>query len=138
MAYAFPALIHRIESYLIALEAADLVGIKISPALALEAVTKDSDNTGDHENAPINFQRGMGNNYERLEYLGDCFLKLATSLSLFSKYPDDNEFDFHVKRMLMLCNQNLFRKALKLSIFEHIRSAAFHRSVWHSSSLSVS
>ena len=78
MAYCYPAIIHRIESYLIALEACALLHLDIRPDLALEAVTKDSDNTGDHNIEQINFQRGMGKNYERLEFIGDCFDGLKT------------------------------------------------------------
>jgi len=52
--------------------------------LALEAITKDSENTHANRDTPINRQSGMGNNYERLEFLGDCYLKLV-SLSLLSE-----------------------------------------------------
>lgn len=87
MALAFPAIIYRLESYLIALEACELLHLNISPTLALEAMTKDSDNTDEHNPSvqQINFQRGMGNNYERLEFLGDCFLKMAVSISLYGE-----------------------------------------------------
>jgi endoribonuclease Dicer len=101
-------------------------------SLALEAITKDSDNTEDHQtHERVNFQRGMGKNYERLEFLGDCFLKMATSISTFTQNPNDNEFDFHVKRMLLLCNQNLFNAAQKLKLYENIRSASFSRRTWY-------
>ena len=69
----------------------------------------------------------MGQNYERLEFLGDCFLKMATSISVFTQNPNDNEFDFHVKRMLLLCNKNLFNVAQDWRIYEYIRSQAFTR-----------
>ena len=128
MCYVFPAMIHRIESYLIALEACAHLGLDIDIAYALEAVTKDSDNSADHQaHERINFQKGMGKNYERLEFLGDCFLKMATSISVFTQNPNDNEFDFHVKRMLLLCNKNLFNVAQDLKIHEYIRSQAFTR-----------
>jgi endoribonuclease Dicer len=128
MSYVFPAIIHRIDDYLIAREACDDLGLIVDLPLALEAVTKDSDNTDDHQNSErINFQRGMGNNYERLEFLGDCFLKMATSISTFTQNPNDNEFEFHVNRMLLLCNQNLFNAAVKLKLFESIRSSSFSR-----------
>lgn len=128
MCYIFPATIHRIDSYLIALEACARLGLDIDISLALEAVTKDSDNTEDHQtHERINFQRGMGKNYERLEFLGDCFLKMATSISVFTQNPNDNEFDFHVKRMLLICNKNLFNVAQNLKIYEYIRSQAFSR-----------
>ena len=128
MCYVFPAIIHRIDEYLIAQETSKVLGLDIDIALTLEALTKDSDNTEDHQNHErINFQRGMGKNYERLEFLGDCFLKVATSISVFTQNPNDNEFDFHVKRMLLLCNKNLFNVAQELKIYENIRSRSFSR-----------
>ncbi|KAH6696703.1 hypothetical protein BKA61DRAFT_563214 [Leptodontidium sp. MPI-SDFR-AT-0119] len=131
MAYVFPAIIHRLESYLIALEACDLLNLKISPDLALEACTKDSDNSGDHGSEQINFQRGMGKNYERLEFLGDCFLKMATSISLFGIHPENDEYSYHVDRMLLICNKNLKDNAMKLKLYEYIRSQSFSRRAWY-------
>ena len=125
MAYLFPPSISRIESYMIALEACDILGLTIQTTLALEAVTKDSDNTDEHRNEQIQLQRGMGKNYERLEFIGDCFLKMATSISVFCKSPDDNEYAYHVKRMLMICNKNLFNTARLLKLEEYIRSTSF-------------
>lgn len=106
------------------------LGLSIDVGLALEAVTKDSNNSEvDEEQEQITFQRGMGNNYERLEFLGDCFLKMATSISVFVRYPNANEFEFHVKRMLLLCNKNLLRVGQSLGIHEYIRTQSFSRSV---------
>lgn len=138
MCYVFPAIIHRIESYLIAAEAASFMGLRLDLSLALEAITKDSDNSEDDQNPEkINFQRGMGKNYERLEFLGDCFLKMATSISVFTQNPNDNEFDFHVKRMLLLCNKNLFNVAQKLKLYEYIRSLSFSRRTWYPTGLKL-
>ncbi|KAF2083173.1 dicer-like protein 1 [Saccharata proteae CBS 121410] len=130
-ALVWPAIIHRIDEYFIAMEACDMLGLDIPPDLALEAMTKDSDNTEEHNEESVNFRRGMGNNYERLEFIGDCFLKMATSISLFGQNPDDNEFDFHVKRMLLICNQNLFDTAMKIELYKYIRSMAFNRRTWY-------
>jgi endoribonuclease Dicer len=131
MAYLFPAIIHRVESYLIALDACALLHLKIRPDLALEAMTKDSDNSDEHGSEQINFQRGMGNNYERLEFLGDCFLKMATSISLYGIHPDNDEYRYHVDRMLMICNKNLRGNAIKLKLYEYIRSRSFGRRAWY-------
>lgn len=131
MAMAFPAIIHRIDSALITLDVCALLNLKLDPTLALEALTKDSDNTGDHGEEQINFQAGMGNNYERLEFLGDCFLKMATTISLFTLIPESNEFEYHVERMLLICNQNLFNHAVDRNIPEYIRSKAFDRRAWY-------
>jgi endoribonuclease Dicer len=137
MAYCFPAIIHRMESYLIALEACELLHLEIRPELALEAVTKDSDNTEDHGDEQINFQRGMGTNYERLEFLGDCFLKMATSISLFGIHPDNDEYSYHVDRMMLICNKNLKNNAIKLKLYEYIRSQSFNRRAWYPEGLAL-
>jgi len=131
MTYLFPAIIHRIESYLIALEACELLHLKIRPDLALEAVTKDSDNSDDHSAEKINFQRGMGNNYERLEFLGDCFLKMATSIALYGIHPGHDEYEYHVDRMVLICNKNLKNNAMKLKLYKYIRSQSFNRRAWY-------
>jgi endoribonuclease Dicer len=104
-----------------------MLHLDIRPDLALEAMTKDSDNTQDHHEEQINLKRGIGKNYERLEFLGDCFLKMATSISLYTQHPTNDEYEYHVKRMLMICNQNLFNNAIKLKLFEYVRSQSFNR-----------
>jgi endoribonuclease Dicer len=95
--------------------------------LALEALTKDSDNTEEHGVEQIQFQRGMGKNYERLEFLGDSFLKMAVTIALFAQNPDDQEFDYHVNRMCLVCNRNLFKTAKELHLYEYIRSRGLSR-----------
>ena len=137
MAYNFPAIVHRVDSNLVALDACRMLGLDIRPDLALEAFTKDSDNTGDHDVEQINFQRGMGNNYERLEFLGDCFLKMATTISIFTLIPDKDEFEYHVERMLLICNRNLFNNALEVKLEEYIRSMAFDRRSWYPDGLTL-
>ncbi|KAF1943056.1 endoribonuclease dcr-1 [Clathrospora elynae] len=150
MCYILPAIIHRFESYLIALDACQVLDLKVSPALALEALTKDSDNSDEHGEDRINFKSGMGPNYERLEFLGDCFLKMATSLSVFVQQPDENEFEFHVRRMEMLCNKNLMETAVgqkkvasadgterDLQLYSYIRTEAFSRRTWYPDGLKL-
>ncbi|KAI9847076.1 MAG: Dicer-like protein 1 [Sclerophora amabilis] len=131
MSLLFPAIVFRFESYLICLDACELLHLDIKPELALEALTKDSDNTEEHQGEQIHFQRGMGKNYERLEFLGDCFLKMATSISLYTQCPDNDEFEYHVRRMLLVCNKNLFNTALDLKLYEYIRSQGFSRRLWY-------
>ncbi len=127
MGLIFPAIIFRIDSYLIALELFQKLGLSVLAELALEAVTKDSDNTEEHRGEQLVFQRGMGKNYERLELLGDAFLKMATSISLFTRQADADEFEYHVSRMLLVCNKNLLKTAKTLKIYEFIRSKSFSR-----------
>ena len=131
MAYMFPAVLFRLESYLIALELSHKLGLDIKLEYALEAITKDSHNTEMPRDFQIEFQRGMGGNYERLEFLGDCFLKMATSISLYTLNPDKDEFEYHVKRMLLICNKNLRNTAVSRKIYEHIRTKGFQRRIWY-------
>ncbi|KAI5363134.1 putative ribonuclease III domain, helicase, dicer dimerization domain-containing protein [Septoria linicola] len=133
----WPSIIHRIESYLISIEGCTTIGLDCGPKFALAAFTKDSDNQGEHDAERVNFQRGMGENYERLEFIGDTFLKTATTISTFIQNPNENEFEFHVRRMQMLCNKNLFGTALKLKLYEYIRSMAFNRRCWYPEGLKL-
>ncbi|KAI8964352.1 hypothetical protein F5Y11DRAFT_316025 [Daldinia sp. FL1419] len=137
MAYNLPAIIYRIETSLIVLEACASLSLDIRPDLALEAMTKDSDNTEEHSEEQINLQRGMGTNYERLEFLGDSFLKMSTTIALFSQIPDSDEFQYHVDRMLLICNKNLFNNALDLELQESIRSKGFNRRTWYPEGLDL-
>lgn len=74
--------------------------------------------------------------------MGDCFLKMATSLSVFVQQPDENEFEFHVRRMEMLCNKNLLETAIgkkkvtssdgterDIQLYNYIRTESFSRYV---------
>jgi endoribonuclease Dicer len=122
---------------MVALDACNLLGLDIGPKLALEALTKDSENSDEHGEEKINFKRGMGDNYERLEFMGDCFLKLATSISTFVQQPDENEFEFHVRRMCMLCNKNLKDTALTYKLYEYVRTMAFSRRTWYPEGLKL-
>ncbi|KAG0129258.1 hypothetical protein HOY82DRAFT_488379 [Tuber indicum] len=131
MAMIFPSFITRIDSYLQAWEVCSLLGMEIDVGVALEAITKDSENTHEHGSAQVSLQRGMGSNYERLEFLGDCFLKLATSLSLYTAYHADDECELHVKRMVLICNRYLFTKAKEMKIPEYIQTAGFSRRTWY-------
>ncbi|KAI3032539.1 hypothetical protein CBS147345_1153 [Aspergillus niger] len=134
---AFPAIISRIDAYLISLQGCESLNFTVKLDLALEAFTKDSDNTDEHRAQQIHVQRGMGRNYERLEFLGDCFLKMATSISLFTQNPDDDEFDYHVNRMCLICNKNLFNAAVDKEIYKYIRSRGFSRHTWYPEGLKL-
>jgi endoribonuclease Dicer len=122
---------------MIVMEGCRSLGLEIKTEYALEAFTKDSDNTEEHRAMQLHVQRGMGKNYERLEFLGDCFLKMGTTISLFARRPDDDEYDYHVHRMCLICNKNLFNVATKLRLYEHIRSRGFSRHTWYPPGLTL-
>jgi endoribonuclease Dicer len=135
-ALAWPSIIHRVESYMIALEAFDKMGLSsVSAGLALEAFTKD-DNTDDQDEQVHSGKcRGMGKNYERLEFIGDSLLKMTTTISIFNRTTCDEE-GMHCRRMELLCNRRLFTVATEsLGLEKHIRSQGFNRDTWYPENL---
>jgi len=119
MARLLASVLYRIESYEVATDLTAGLGLDVPPALGLEAITKDSNS----------LQLGMGPNYERLEFIGDCFLKLATTMAIYAKRTDADEFAMHCDRMVMLCNKNLFINCKKGQWYKYIRSKPFDRYV---------
>lgn len=59
-------------------------------------------------------------NYERLEFLGDAVLKLATSDILYKKYPDYTEGDLSKIRSIVVSDNTLSKIANKIGFCEHI------------------
>ena len=133
---AWPAIIHRLEAYMIALEAFEKMGLAgIPPALALESFTKD-DNTDDQEQQVHSGKcRGMGKNYERLEFIGDSLLKMTTTITVFCRTTCGEE-GMHVRRMELLCNRRLFTVAAEsLGLEKYVRSTGFSRDTWYPENL---
>jgi endoribonuclease Dicer len=131
-ALAWPSILHRIESYLIVHEGLSSIGFDdIPPALALEAFTKDS-NIDDHEaGTHATKSRGMGKNYERLEFIGDSLLKLTSTISVYNRTVGD-EADMHERRMFVLCNETLTRVSTQeLHLYRYIRTSGFNRDDWY-------
>ncbi|KAL4761816.1 putative RNA helicase/RNAse III [Aspergillus foveolatus] len=120
----FPAVATRLDRYLTTLEACRKLDL-------------NSDNTEEYRAQQIQVQKRMGEDNEHLEFLGGCFLKMTTSISLFAQNPNNNEFDSHVKRMCLICNKNLFNTAIKKEIYWYIRSRAFSRHTWYPEGLSL-
>lgn len=129
----WPALIHRIESYMLALELFNHLELPGIPAdLALEALTKDADNEFEERQTHTGGTRGMGKNYERLEFIGDSLLKMTTTMTVFNRTACDEE-GMHCRRMEIICNQNLFNVATSddLQLFRYARTLGFDRGTWY-------
>ncbi|HMA76809.1 MAG TPA: ribonuclease III [Candidatus Krumholzibacteriaceae bacterium] len=58
--------------------------------------------------------------YERLEFLGDAVLGLATAEYLMKKFPDENEGELTKKKSLMVSKNVLAKKAEIINLKEHI------------------
>ncbi|CAF1193375.1 unnamed protein product, partial [Adineta steineri] len=57
---------------------------------------------------------------ENLEILGDCFLKLSMSLSLFHQYPMEGVGKMTSKKDKQVSNKNLYRLALKKNLENYL------------------
>ncbi|KAM3458327.1 hypothetical protein MY3296_000533 [Beauveria thailandica] len=130
-ALLLPSILHRLDTALIVIEARDMLGLNLPLRLVLEALTKSADDVDDGELDAEHEQHGGQRNYERLEFLGDTFLKMATTIALYTRNSEANEFEHHVERMLLLCNKNLFNTALDLGLQTYIRSDSFDRRTWY-------
>lgn len=129
----WPALIHRIESYMIVLEAFEKLNLPaVTAGLALEAFTKDADNEDEEQQTHTGGRRGMGKNYERLEFIGDSLLKLTTTMTVFNRTTCDEE-GMHCRRMEILCNRRLYDVSTSdsLQLYRYARTLAFNRNTWY-------
>lgn len=95
-----PSVSTRIDGYLQAWELSKILRMgDIKLDLALEAITKDSDNTDQSLENQVNKQRGMGKNYERLEFLGDCYLKLVSCILILGEW----QANFDCRQLPSVC-----------------------------------
>ncbi|KAG0334359.1 hypothetical protein BG000_008399 [Podila horticola] len=69
-------------------------------------------------------------NYERLELLGDSFLKFSITICLYIVNPANNEGELHMHRIKVISNTALLSHSLRLELFRHITSSPFHRKDW--------
>ena len=69
-------------------------------------------------------------NLERLEMLGDSFLKLAVSIHLFCAYSDKDEGKLTRRRTNQISNLALYRAAAKKSLGEYLQNTQLAREVW--------
>ncbi|KAJ3026020.1 hypothetical protein HK097_006545, partial [Rhizophlyctis rosea] len=69
-------------------------------------------------------------NYERLETLGDSFLKFAVSWDLFKRFPNASEGWLSTKRGRIVSNRNLYKKAAEQGYGELMIVMPFIPRVW--------
>ncbi|XP_051114005.1 dicer-like protein 4 [Andrographis paniculata] len=112
-----PSIMHRLESFLVAVELKDRFiasfpeGAEVSTDRILEALT--TERCGEHFS------------FERLEVLGDAFLKFVVGRHLFLKHASLDEGQLTGKRSNIVNNSNLLKLALKKSLQMYIRDQSF-------------
>ncbi|XP_002982062.2 endoribonuclease Dicer homolog 2 [Selaginella moellendorffii] len=111
-----PSVIYRLECLSSAAQLTKLVGIHMSTTMMLMALTSASCNEGF--------------SLERLEFLGDSFLKFALSLHLVSEYPEQQEGFLSQKRQEQISNSNLHRLGVQRGLVTYMRDGQFEPKDW--------
>ncbi|KAI3446800.1 hypothetical protein Pfo_003465 [Paulownia fortunei] len=112
-----PSIMHRLESFLVAIELKDKLvasfpeGAEVTADRILEALTT--------ERCCEHFSR------ERLEVLGDAFLKFAVGRHLFLKHDTLDEGQLTRKRSNIVNNSNLLKLATRNNLQVYIRDQSF-------------
>ncbi|KAJ4466505.1 hypothetical protein J3R30DRAFT_3689707 [Lentinula aciculospora] len=74
---------------------------------------------------------GIEYDYERLELLGDAFLKLLSSIYIFVMYPKAEEASMHNYRQAIISNKSLLKNAVAVGLPSFIQSKPFSFKGWH-------
>ncbi|KAF8639433.1 hypothetical protein AX16_010288 [Volvariella volvacea WC 439] len=74
---------------------------------------------------------GMEHDYERLELLGDAFLKYLSSVYVFVTKPSDSEGAMHMIRQKIISNKTLFHAAIRVGLPQYIQSKPLSIKMWH-------
>ncbi|KAI8583787.1 hypothetical protein K450DRAFT_219980 [Umbelopsis ramanniana AG] len=115
-AMLMPSIMMHIDAVLLVKEVNEKLETNIDDTLLLEAFTTPSAN--------------MDTNYERLETLGDSFLKFVATIRLYIMFPHSHEGQLHCQRIRIICNKALYRGARRLQLYKHISSQPLNRRRW--------
>ncbi|KAF9375586.1 Dicer-like protein 1 [Podila verticillata] len=69
-------------------------------------------------------------NYERLELLGDVFLKFSSTIRLYIVNATMAEGELHQQRTKIISNAALREHALRLELFRYVANCKFQRTSW--------
>ncbi|KAG0086071.1 Dicer-like protein 1 [Podila epicladia] len=118
MAQLVPSVIFDLDELLLAQEARQKLHLSLSVKLDIlqEALTTGAT------------QRLY--NYQRLELLGDSFLKLSSSACLYIVEPTMTEGQLHSQRVEIISNDALREHALRLELFRYVANGKFQRRTW--------
>lgn len=117
MAQLVPSILFSLDQTLLVYEARDLLGLnQVRLDYLQEAFTTSSSNR-DYQ-------------YERLELLGDSFLKFSSTIRLYIVNPAKDEGQLHSSRIRIISNKALLGHAMSLELYRFISSTPFHRKSW--------
>ncbi|GJJ70535.1 endoribonuclease Dicer [Entomortierella parvispora] len=117
MCQLLPSVLFSLDSTLLVHEVSERLGLRsIRLTLLQEAFTTSSANR--------DFQ------YERLELLGDSFLKFSSTIRLYIVNPVKDEGQLHANRIRIISNRALLGIAKKQQLYRYACSTPFHRKSW--------
>lgn len=111
-----PSLLSRIDAYLLAIEVKERYHLDIYEHHLTEALTLPSAN--------------LAMDYERLELLGDSFLKFMATVYLYVTQPTKNEGQLHCHRIRKISNKTLFAKCRELELPQYFTGMSLDKSKW--------
>lgn len=117
LAMLFPSILHKLEIYCTVDQFRCDIGLpyaQTSTLFTAFAAPSAQDST----------------NYERLETLGDSFLKYAVSVDLYKRLPAANEGVLTKHRSRIVSNRNLFEAALKKDLGAFLNVTPFNPKWW--------
>ncbi|KAF9207251.1 Dicer-like protein 1 [Haplosporangium sp. Z 27] len=117
MTQLVPSVLYNLESTLLVQEVREKLGLENTRLDYLQvAFTTAAANRDFH--------------YERLETLGDSFLKFSSTIRLYIVNPAKDEGQLHSHRIRIISNRALLRHAIDLGLFQYVNSTPFHRRSW--------
>ncbi|KIY46644.1 hypothetical protein FISHEDRAFT_47032 [Fistulina hepatica ATCC 64428] len=115
-AMLLPSITRRLDDFLLTKELNSLFNYSIDERLLNIALSTPSSRLPD--------------NYERLEFIGDGFLKYMSSVYVFVDYPDAKENILSNARSELVKNKTLFENAVKLGIPSFIQASPLAVKSW--------
>ncbi|ORY78132.1 hypothetical protein BCR37DRAFT_112367 [Protomyces lactucae-debilis] len=116
MGRLLPSLTLRLETLLLADEVNKQLGTSIRLDLLATAITAR--------------QANHGHDYERLEFLGDAFLKQIATVAVYLKFPHHPEGLLTSARTAIISNTNLRKLSIKLGFPAVMRTVPMSRPKW--------
>ena len=112
-----PSILFKLEEFLCAAELQEIMGLqKVPLSIIYTAVSAPVMN-------PIN-------NYDRLETLGDSFLKYAVSTYLYAQYSGAGEGSLTTRRGAVVSNRYLYEQAMTMDIAKYLNTTPFYPRQW--------
>ncbi|KAJ9078333.1 Dicer-like protein 1 [Entomophthora muscae] len=112
-----PSLMMRVDALLLIKEIKGKFDIGfVRDELLLEAFTSTTAN--------------VSMNYERLELLGDSYLKFVASLDVYVRFPKKHEGQLHCQRVRIIGNRTMYRAAKERDLPAYFITQPFNRRTW--------